>query len=118
MMAKNIVIQVGTQSLRAELNDTATAEKIFTALPIEAAGNTWGDEIYFQLPVQAELEDNARSAVSMGDLAYWPTMPAFCIFFGSTPASSGSERSAQPYVYLRHDTCTNKGCNRPGFSKQ
>jgi len=27
----------------------------------------------------------------MGDIAYWPPGNAFCIFFGPTPASTGSE---------------------------
>ena len=49
----------------------------------------WGHEIYFEIPLQLELEDDARQDVEVGDLAYWPSGPAFCIFFGPTPVSLG-----------------------------
>ena len=57
---------------------------------------TWGDEIYFGIPVQA-VEDQAKEVVALGDLGYWPPGHAFCIFFGPTPASQGDEiRPASP----------------------
>jgi len=55
----------------------------------------WGQEIYFDIPLQAELEPDAREEVQVGDLGYWPAGPAFCIFFGPTPVS----RSDQPRAY-------------------
>ncbi len=67
-----------------------TAEAIIDALPIEARGNTWGDEIYFSIPVQQGGE-NPSDVVQKGDLGYWPPGNAFCIFFGPTPASVGTE---------------------------
>ena len=82
-----IRITVGEVALEAELNDTATAAKIGEALPIRSSFNTWGDEIYFSIPVDAELDDSAREVVEIGDLAYWPPGSAFCIFFGLTPVS-------------------------------
>ncbi len=84
-----IVIKIGDLVLPAQLNDTPTAQKIAKALPIRARFNTWGDEIYFPIPVQAELDESAREEVEMGDLGYWPEGSAFCIFFGPTPMSSG-----------------------------
>ena len=72
------------------LNETQTAQSIAAALPIEAAANTWGDEIYFGIPVDAGLEQE-QDTVEMGDLGYWPPGRAFCIFFGPTPASRGDE---------------------------
>jgi len=74
----------------AELNDTDTAEAVWNALPFSASGNTWGDEIYFRIPVAAEPKD-LQEVVDFGDLAYWPPGNAFCIFFGPTPASRGDE---------------------------
>jgi hypothetical protein len=71
----------------AQLKHTPTAEAIREASPFEASANIWGDEIYFQVPAQAALEPEAKSRVNVGDLAYWPSMPAFCIFFGATPVS-------------------------------
>lgn len=86
----------------AELNETSTAEAIWNALPIEAQANTWGDEIYFSIPVHLE-EENAREVVEKGDLGYWPPGNAFCIFFGCTPASRGDEiRPASPVNVLGH----------------
>ncbi|MBM3891678.1 MAG: hypothetical protein FJ388_21400 [Verrucomicrobia bacterium] len=87
---RNIRITVGSVCLAAELNTSRTAEAILRALPIEASGNRWGDEIYFGVPVVAEAED-AKEVVALGDLAYWPPGRAFCIFFGPTPMSRGGE---------------------------
>ena len=91
-----IKITAGDVFAFAELDETATAEAIWKALPIEARANTWGDEIYFSIPVHLE-EENAQEVVEKGDLGYWPVGNAFCIFFGRTPASRGDEiRPASP----------------------
>jgi hypothetical protein len=84
----NIRITVGHVTLEAELNDTPTAGKIAEILPVTTSFNTWGDEIYFAIPVKAELDDSAREDVDLGDLGYWPQGDAFCIFFGQTPMST------------------------------
>jgi len=85
-----IRITAGDVSMEGELNETSTAAKIIEALPIEASVNTWGDEIYFHIPVKEGPWD-AQEVVEMGDLGYWPPGQAFCIFFGPTPASRGEE---------------------------
>lgn len=96
MVPKRIRITAGPVTMEAELNDSQTAQLIWEALPIEARGNTWGDEIYFSIPVEADLE-NSQGVVELGDLAYWPPGTAFCIFFGPTPMSQGDEiRPASP----------------------
>ena len=89
-MPTAIRIVAGDVEVRAELNDSETARKIAQALPIEARANTWGDEIYFGIPVSCEEED-PKEVVELGDLGYWPPGTAFCIFFGPTPASRGEE---------------------------
>ena len=76
--------------MEAELNDTSTAHMIWNALPIEKHGSTWGDEIYFSIPVNLESE-KSQEVVDMGDLGYWPPGTAFCLFFGPTPMSRGQE---------------------------
>ncbi len=86
-----IKITVGDLSMDGELYDTLTGKKIAEALPIHASFSTWGDEIYFTIPVDAQLEDAAKETVDMGDLGYWPTGKAFCIFFGPTPMSRKGE---------------------------
>ena len=87
-MADSIRIQAGDVSLVAELNDSQTAAAILDALPIEASGNRWGDEIYFSIPVRERAAPDARVDMEIGELAYWPPGQAFCIFWGPTPASS------------------------------
>jgi hypothetical protein len=89
-MAKHITISAGDMALNAELNDTDTAGAIWDALPIHANSSTWGAEIYFQIEVEADLEDG-QETVELGDLGYWPPGSAFCLFFGRTPASRGDE---------------------------
>ena len=82
-----ITISAGDVSLLAELNDSPTARQIWEALPIEGTAHTWGDEIYFEIPVMADQEADARAEVEVGELGYWPVGHAFCVFFGPTPAS-------------------------------
>ncbi len=72
------------------MNDSKTADAIWKALPVRARANLWGDEIYFGIPVRAG-EENGKEVVEIGDIAYWPPGSAFCIFFGPTPASRGSQ---------------------------
>lgn len=86
-----MIIQVGSLSMEAVLDDTPNARQIAAALPIQTAFNTWGDEIYFGIPVEAELDETAREVVDLGDLGYWPPGHAFCIFFGPTPMSQAGE---------------------------
>ena len=90
-----IIIEVENISLKAELLDTPTGRKIAEALPLEGSANVWGDEIYFDIPLTIEQASDARQDVEVGDLAYWPAGPAFCIFFGPTPVSTG----VQPRAY-------------------
>ena len=95
-MPTKIRIQAGDVAIEAELNDSMTAGAIAAALPIEARAQTWGDEIYFSIPVDCDEED-AREVVEMGDVGYWPPGTALCFFFGPTPASRGDEiRPASP----------------------
>ncbi len=96
-MAREILISVGDLELSGTLNHSPTADAIWDALPLEHAVNTWGDEFYFDVGVDAELEADASDVVDVGDLGYWPPGSAFCIFFGRTPASQGEEvRAASP----------------------
>jgi hypothetical protein len=96
MFDKKITITAEDIKMSAELNSSKTAQKIWEALPIKGSANTWGDEIYFSIPVKVESE-NAKAVVSEGDLGYWPPGNAFCIFFGPTPTSEGEEiRPASP----------------------
>ena len=99
-MVNMISIKAGTIQVQAELNNTRTAKSLFRILPIKATINTWGDEIYFDVPLNVEIEDGNK-VVEMGDVAYWPDGPSLCLFFGRTPASRGDEiRAASPVTIL------------------
>jgi hypothetical protein len=93
---RKIIIKADQVVKEAVLNDSKTADAIWSKLPINGRGNRWGDEIYFSVPVRLGPE-NAKEVVEVGDLGYWPPGNAFCIFWGPTPASSGNEiRPASP----------------------
>jgi len=92
-MAK-INIRVGDEDFGATLDETRapqTVQKILEALPIQARANTWGEEIYFEIPVRMGQE-NAVETVSVGELGYWPEGQCFCIFFGKTPITTSEDQ--------------------------
>lgn len=93
-MSKTISIRTGSIVVEAELIENKTSKAIWEALPLDSIVNTWGEEIYFSVPVSMGPE-NGQEIVNAGDIAYWPPGKAFCIFFGPTPASRRNEiRSA------------------------
>lgn len=99
-MPKAIKITAGQTQFEAELNDSPAAQAVYDALPIKAKGSRWGGEIYFTIPVEAELEADSREVLEAGELGYWPTGSAFCIFFGPTPASQADEIRAASAVNI------------------
>jgi len=97
---RRIRIKAGSVEAVAELNDTQTSELIWQALPIKGIVQTWGDEVYFATPLTL-AQENAQDVVTVGDLGYWAPGKAFCIFFGPTPATKGTEiRPASPVNVL------------------
>jgi hypothetical protein len=88
---RSIRIQAGPVTATATLYDNPTADAIWQALPLTARGNRWGDEIYFEIPVELSPAADARAVMEAGELGYWPVGRAFCVFWGPTPASEGNE---------------------------
>lgn len=93
-MPTPITIKIGTVELSAELNDSPTARKLISLLPVEFSMSRWGDEYYGDCGIRTVLSQDARDVMEVGELAVWPTGNALCIFFGPTPASRGNEPRA------------------------
>jgi hypothetical protein len=81
-----ISIDEAALELTAELNRSASATALWSVLPLEAAAQTWGQEVYFSVPVDL-AEDDAQAAVPPGTVGYWPPGRAVCLFFGQQPVS-------------------------------
>jgi hypothetical protein len=96
-IARKISISADDIRAEAELSESPTANLLWDALPISGRDNLWGEEIYFDISLEAPLESAAREEMGVGEIAFWPPDKAFCIFFGPTPASMGdAPRAASP----------------------
>lgn len=93
MASKRMVLKTPEREFYIELNDSSTADQIWLSMPLEAYVNVWGEEIYFEIPVELALE-NGRKVLEVGEVAYWPDGKAFCVFFGRTPLSKGEKPEA------------------------
>ena len=86
-----------TLTLEAELLDTPTSRAIGSAAAIASSTLTWGEEVYFEVPVKVAAEKDARAVVTPGEIAYWPEGHCIALGYGRTPISQGSEtRLASP----------------------
>jgi uncharacterized protein len=85
-----IRIEAGGARVYAVLAKTPTADAVWDALPLAGVAQRWGEEVYFEVALKLPLEKEARAGVAIGDIGYWPQGPAIALFFGPTPASTGT----------------------------
>lgn len=93
-----IKIVLGNSEVKAELFDNETAKEIYNSLPLKGEANLWGEEVYFQTPLNIETDENAREELEIGNLAYWSAGKMFCIFYGTTPVSINQKPRAASKV--------------------
>ena len=90
-MSNRIVISIGKVKIEAKLLDTPTARNIKDALPFGSKAQTWGEEVFFETPVMAELEADAKDEIKAGEIAFGTEADCIVIGFGKTPASQGDD---------------------------
>ena len=101
-MGKKIILEAGSIKIGFRLNESESAGRLAEILPVGSQAQSWGNEIYFSIPLELPLEDG-REVLEAGDIAFWPTGSAFCIFFGPTPASTDHRpRPVSPVTLLGH----------------
>jgi uncharacterized protein len=92
-----IKIVVGSIEAYGTLSNTETTSAVVNSLPFDSVAHRWGEEIYFEVPLELELE-NGKEVLEIGDIAYWPPGKSICIFFGPTPSSRGNDIRAYSAV--------------------
>jgi hypothetical protein len=89
-MARVRIVWQGGE-VTAQLLETSTAKQLLGVLPRDARAQTWGDEVYFEVPLKARLESDARQVVDPGTVCFWVEGSSLALPFGPTPVSKGTE---------------------------
>ncbi|WP_435102607.1 cyclophilin-like fold protein [Arhodomonas sp. AD133] len=75
----------------ATLDDSAESRALADALPSMSTAQTWGEEVYFSLPVEQDVRDDAQQVVDPGEVCFWVEGGALALPYGRTPISQGDE---------------------------
>ncbi len=86
----------------AELDDSDVSNAIWLSLPFKPVINMIGGKIYFEMPINPDVEGMERvTDVEKGDVCWWPGPRALCIFYGPTPLSGDDSRPISPHPVIR-----------------
>ncbi len=89
----SINLKFSNYTLNIKLRSTNTANAIKNILPFKSIVKTWGDEIYFEIPIEKniDLESDAKDVIDLGEVAYWIDGKCIAIGYGKTPISQNNE---------------------------
>ena len=89
----NINLKFSSYTINIKLRSTKTANAIKNILPFKSIVKTWGEEIYFEIPIEEslDLENDAKDIINIGEIAYWIEGKCIAIGYGKTPISKGNE---------------------------
>ena len=88
-----INLKFSSYTINIKLRSTKTAIAIKNILPFKSIVKTWGEEIYFEIPIEEslDLENDAKDIINVGEIAYWIEGKCIAIGYGKTPISKGNE---------------------------
>ena len=89
----NINLKFSSYTINIKLRSNKTASAIKNILPFKSIVKTWGEEIYFEIPIEESLglENDAKDIINIGEIAFWIEGKCIAIGYGKTPISKGNE---------------------------
>ena len=89
----SINLKFSSYNIVIKLRPTPTANAIKSILPCKSIIKTWGEEIYFEMPIQKNLslDNDAKDVINLGEIAYWIEGKCIAIGYGKTPISQNNE---------------------------
>ncbi len=98
-----VELTIGGFPIRVESHPTPSAQRLYGALPLFSAVETWGESIHFEVPIAGGRDRTARLNARVGGFYYWPEEQRLLLIFGPTPISgNGSIRLPRPCNVIGH----------------
>lgn len=89
-MSRSLRLTGNGETITLTLQEGNLTDEIFEVLPFETRISTWGEEIYFPVPVDVEPGELTEE-LEVGDVVFWHEGQSLCVFFGPTPKSNGNQ---------------------------
>lgn len=86
-----LLIAAERVQVEAALAETATAQRIWQALPLFGTAEPWGESIHFEVPVASGRDRTARLQTKLGDICFWAEERRVLMAYGATPISRAEE---------------------------